>query len=168
VVSIENCQSQEAKVSIEELHIQLTVERYKFILDKIKYLDTQFHTNLSNLKKISIALIGVIISVSVAFKDGKISSELAGLAVEVSSLILVVSCVFFIFMTRAVKKSWVDYRYDEVNLLNKVSCDLGRENPSKQWKLHWSETQFILGVILWGILNLVLFYNADNFICKLS
>ncbi|WP_157532728.1 hypothetical protein [Moritella dasanensis] len=145
----------------------MTVERYKFILEKIKYLDTQFNVNLSNLKKISIALIGVIISSIAALKDNKISLELTEFTIEVSSLILVFSCIFFIIMTDAIKKSWVDYRFDEVNLLNKVSCDLGRKYPSGKWKLHWSETHFLLGVMLWGSLNFFLFYNSKSLILNM-
>lgn len=146
-------------VQNKELSDLLAVERYKFIQDKIKFLDNQQHSNFTTLLKVIIALSTFIIASLIAGSECKISNETVSFAISSAGVALTITCVYLLGLSIAVLFSWIDYRKEEVELLNKVNCDLNRSDPDiKPCKLiRWNEFHFMVLLVLLTIFGIVTF-----------
>lgn len=135
------------KVSKDDL---IAVERYKFILDKIKYLDSLHQTHFAVIYKLLTALITFVVVVVFAGIEEKIKPNTVEFSIRASGLILVFTCMFFLAMSRAILSSWQDYRKEEVNLLSKIDTKVERDLPSEKISWRWNEVQFmVLLCFLW-------------------
>ncbi|WP_281544672.1 hypothetical protein [Grimontia sp. SpTr1] len=142
---------------------QLAVERYKFILDKIKYLDGIHNSSFSYLQKSTILMTTSITGVLLALIEGKIELKTANLAIASAGLISSIIILFLILTSLAVIFSWLDYREEEVELLEKVECDIGRKKPIIGFKkvMRWSETHLIILLSVMLVISLIVFLNPE-------
>ncbi|PMO22908.1 hypothetical protein BCT15_11460 [Vibrio splendidus] len=127
----------------------IAIERYKYILSKLLFLDDAIYKNMSSFSKIFISIItaqGVAI-----FTNLKTGSKIVTDTLEVITLIapylLLILCIFYLCLTLSNLFSWFNYRDEEVELLEKLNIDLGRKRPSWNSWYRWSETWFIIFMV---------------------
>lgn len=146
-------------VQNKELNDLIAVERYKFIQDKIKFLDNQQQSNFTTLLKVIIALSTFIIASLIAGSECKISNETVSFAISSAGVALTITCVYLLGLSFAILFSWIDYRKEEVELLNKVNCDLNRSEPNIEIRklVRWNEFHFMILLILLTITGIITF-----------
>lgn len=146
-----------------ELTNQIAVERYKFILEKIKFLDSQYNGYLNLFIKLLTAMLSLILSSALIAKKGEIEPIWLSYILELCSLFVVLICTILIKLTSVTINSWREYRHDEVALLLKLNVDINRSSPSVGKEKHWNETAFI--ALLWGTaISFTLIYFFSDFI----
>lgn len=151
-----------------ELKNQMALERYKFILDKIKFLDTTYNTNFNHVSKIITAIIGFIIAVSMAGIENKIGVETVTVAIKLGALLGGVSALFFSVLSISTVFSWFDYRKEEVKLHSELNISIGRNNPDWEGLIRWHETHVILLLLTCSGLSFWLFYKANLIVSMLN
>ncbi|MGR5240326.1 hypothetical protein ACPV36_05480 [Photobacterium damselae] len=150
-----------------EDHSFVITERYKFILDKIKFLDSQYHQNLLLNIKILILLFGFVSAAIVAVNESKIEISTLIFSIKTAGIIILFSSIYFFLNTIVIMISWFDYRYEEVELLNKIGCDINRTLPKMTSIYRWSEFYYILFLIVLFVFSIYVFLNPQIFIFKL-
>ncbi|PSW06169.1 hypothetical protein [Photobacterium lipolyticum] len=146
-----------------ELTNQFAIERYKFILDKIKFLDNQYNNYLNLFIKLLTAILGIIISSILISKKGEIDASWVRYIIEASSALIIIISLILIRLTTITIHSWKDYRNDEVLLLSKFEIDIDRKPPSDQKENHWNEAAFI--TLLWAtVVSFILTYLSSDWI----
>lgn len=139
---------------MNDLKEELAIERYKFILAKIQHLDESLYKNIGFVAKFVTAIISAVASILVLLESKKIANEIAMIIINLLSYISAFTCLLFIFFTLAIMFSWYDYRKEEVELLNRCEADLGRKAPSFKGVLRWTETWFLIALLIIGIISL--------------
>lgn len=139
-----------------ETNSLIAVERYKFILDKIKYLDTRHQDHFNTVLKILMALITFVVAVIMAGIEEKISLIAVEFSISAAGVMLAFTSFFFLFMSIAVSMSWYNYRDEEVELLNKIKCDLNRDMPELTFKtvMRWNETHLMILLTILSIIGI--------------
>lgn len=152
----------------EEAKTNIYTERYKYIIEKIKFLDTLMHKNLSLYFQFTLAICaGLSASIVMRIED-KASFETVKFILEFLFLLQAVASLFIIIMTVAIVRSWFNYRDDEIDFLNKIKCDLNREKPNLEGLFRWSETYLVIISIVIGLASLLGFSCADILIANVS
>lgn len=143
---------------------ELVLERYKFIQDKQKHLDSMLHTNISVYVKLVIALFTLIIVGVFSFKTkpNSLTIEDVRLLLELSATMLMFVSGLFLLMTLSNLFAWFGYRQDEVKLLEKFGGDFQRELPKKRSFYSWQETGFLLALSLMFLLTYVAFVRSGE------
>nr|PMJ91943.1 hypothetical protein BCU13_22875 [Vibrio lentus] len=143
----------------KELSDLIAVERYKFIQEKIKFLDNQQQANFTTLLKVIIALSTFVIASLIAGTECKISNETVSFAISSAGVALIITCIYLLGLSVAILFSWIDYRKEEVDLLNKVNCDLNRSDPSIKFRklVRWNEFHFMVLLVILTIVGIVTF-----------
>ncbi|WP_318468054.1 hypothetical protein [Photobacterium leiognathi] len=129
---------------------ELVIERYKFIQDKQKHLDSILHTNIGMIIKLLIALFGLAVTGLLLYKKTPevISPKDLVILFQLSSLLTSFVSAFFLLMTISNIFAWFGYRKDEVNLLEQFGGSFRREMPQKRSFYTWQETGFIVTLII--------------------
>lgn len=128
--------------------IDFKLEHYKFILQEIHSLNENVHKYLTLYQTLVTTIVGAGILVFVNWKNLGISAVLAKAGVEILVGLLIIISIFIIIQILMSILSWLDYRDEEVKLLDDV-IKKGYRSPSKLsnfWR--WSETYFILAIII--------------------
>ncbi len=135
---------------LEDLTKELVVERYKFIQDKQKHLDSQMNSNVSLLVKIVVGTFSLVFAVfSTHLKQPDvISLPIATLVLKLSLIFIFAASSILLLITISNIFSWFGYRKDEVKLLNKFGGSFQRENPKLSNFLVWQETWFVFTLLL--------------------
>jgi len=133
-----------------ELTKEIVIERYKFIQDKQKYLDTVLHANISFVVKLLVALFSLLIAgISLFNKSPEIiSQEQIVLVFQFSTILCGFVCMLFLLMTFSNIVAWFGYRNDEVKLLESFDSEFKRDKPQKRSFLSWQETWFIIALLV--------------------
>ncbi|MDD9177240.1 MULTISPECIES: hypothetical protein [Aliivibrio] len=142
------------KVSKDDL---IAVERYKFILEKIKYLDSLHQIHFAVIYKVLTALISFIIIVIFSGIEEKIKPATVEFSVQAAGMILIFTCLFFFAMSCAILSSWRDYRIEEVDFLSTIDTKVERKLPSSDISWRWNEIQFIALLITLCLLGVIIF-----------
>lgn len=158
---MKNIQTSSAIDISEEAKNDIYLERYKYILEKIKFLDTLMHKNFALFTKFTLAICTALSTSVVMFIEKKIESETSVLILKSIFIIELLASILFFAITIAVIKAWFNYRDDEVLFLNKIKCDLDRKPPTLEGALKWSETYFLLTTIVVALVSLFGFVNAE-------
>lgn len=135
----------------------IAVERYKFILEKIKYLDTLHQSHISFIYKAVTALVSFMVLVLFTGLENKIEHGTVLFAIRFIGLSLVFICVVFLAMSKAVINSWIDYRLEEVELISQVDTVITRNPPTSKFKWRWNEAQFMILLLLIALIGLFVF-----------
>lgn len=138
-----------------QLTKELVVERYKFIQDKQKYLDTILHTNIAFFVKLLVTIFSLIIAGLSFFKQSPevLDQDSLILLFQLSSLLCGFICSFFLLMTISNVIAWFGYRNDEVDLLESFNSNFKRDRPKKCSFLTWQESWFILALLIFIIVS---------------
>ena len=151
-----------AKEQEKEQSVSFKLERYKFILQEIHALNENVHRYLTLYQTLATTIIGAGILVFVNWKGFGITADLAKVGIQALAGMLVFLSIFIIIQIVAGMFSWIDFRNEEVELLNKV-VKKGYRSPSKLsnfWR--WSETYFILFILVIAIF--ISIYTETNII----
>ncbi|EDM64883.1 hypothetical protein PE36_12302 [Moritella sp. PE36] len=129
---------------------ELVIERFKFIQEKQKYLDSVLHTNMTFIVKLLVALFGLVITgISLYKNKPELMSEDSLMTIlQLSSLLCCFICGIFLLMSFSNIVSWFGYRNDEVKLLDSIGGSFRRDKPKKRNFLTWQETWFILALLI--------------------
>jgi uncharacterized membrane protein len=151
-----------AKESEKDQSISFKLERYKFILQEIHSLNENVHKYLTLYQTIASTIIGAGILVFVNWENWGIDSNTAKAGIQSLLGMLVMLSIFIIIQIIAGIFSWLDYRDEEVKLLDEV-VKKGYRFSSKISNLwRWSETYFILFILIIAVFISV--YTEKNLI----
>lgn len=148
---------------MNDIEKEIAIERYKFILTKIQHLDESLYKNIGFIAKFTTAIISAIASSILLFKTSKITNEIVVLVIDFAAYISVFTCLLFILITLAIIFSWRDYRKEEIELLDKCGVEIGRKPPSFKGLLRWTETWFLIALLIIAIASL----NIDKILGSL-
>ena len=155
-----------AKEQDNNQSISFKLERYKSILQEIHSLNENVHRYLTLYQTLATTIIGAGILVFVNWKGLGITSDLAKVGIQALVGMLVILSIFIIIQIVAGILSWLDYRDEEVKLLDEVVRN-GYRYPSKIsnfWR--WSETYFILFILVIAIF--ISIYTETNIIPRIK
>ncbi|HCG8450680.1 TPA: hypothetical protein NJ582_004439 [Vibrio parahaemolyticus] len=144
----------------------LVIERYKFIQEKQKHLDSILSSNVSLLVKVFIGLFSLVFAVLGTYlkQPEVISLSLVTLVFKLSLILLLVVSVIIFLMTISNVIAWLGYRRDEVELLQKFGGDFQREEPKLSNMFAWQETWFLFALIVIIITAASLLLRSSQFI----
>ena len=135
-------------------------ERYRFILEKIQFLDQSTYKLLALFQSLTCAVIGAAVTVLITWKSLSLTAKTAQMAILSLFYLFSLLVIFVIASMVAVMCSWYDYRKEEVELINKSVQEDIRASPSKGNLWRWTETWFIALVLaVWGIIAYLTFYE---------
>lgn len=154
----------EILIENNDLKNQMAVERYKFILEKIKFLDTTYNTNFNHVSKIITAVIGFMITVLMVGIEKKFGINTVTIAMELSTLLVGGTAFFFSLLSISSLFSWFDYRKEEVKLHQQLNINIGREEPEWKGLIRWHETHLITLLLLCSTFSFYLYYNTDTIV----
>jgi hypothetical protein len=143
-------------MSEQPLKDQISLERYKYLLSKIQFLDSSLYKNIDFASKFIISACSVVFATIMAYKAEKI--DLISLQLGLLSISYIISfvCIIFVAITVSILLSWKDYRNEEVALLKKLDIDIGRKPPTYNNFMRWTESWFIVGLLLIFVLSIFL------------
>ena len=142
----------------------IAVERYKFILEKIKYLDSLHHAHFNFVYKIIISLASFVIAVAFLGIEGKVEIRTVIFSIKSPGLVMTSICLFFLAMSRAILSSWRDYRIEEVELLRSIDTKVERSMPSNGFSWRWNEVQFMLLLLVLSLVGLGLYIFPESIV----
>jgi hypothetical protein len=124
------------------------IERYKFILQQINLSNEIFHKQFNLYQTLATAVISGTAALFLTWKELKISAEAAVIGVRAFEGLLVLITAFLVFTGIAGLFSWLDYRHEEVALMDKTVGVGFRKLP--EWKnlWRWNETWLLAFVII--------------------
>ncbi len=149
-----------------ELTKELVVERYKFIQDKQKHLDSMLHTNIGMVVKLLIALFSLAVAGLSLYKNTPeivAQRDLVNLF-QLSSLLTSFVSGFFLLMTISNIFAWFGYRRDEVELLDQFGGTFKRDMPQKSSFYTWQETGFIVALIIILFASYITWMRSAEFV----
>jgi hypothetical protein len=127
------------------------LERYKYILTQINALNENLHKYLTLFQTLATAILSAVVAVVVGWPKLGISASVARLGIRSLLGILVILALFVIFSVLSGMFSWMDYRREEVELLDK-EVHVGFRSAPKSGNLwRWYETHALIFILLFVI-----------------
>lgn len=133
---------------MSDLKEQFALEHYKFILLKIQYLDGSVYKSIGLYSKLITSVFAFLIAAILAEQSGRINTELLPIAFNLAKAFIIFLSSVFLLTTLANMFSWHDYRTEELILQNYLSIDIGRKKPNLKNFYRWTESWFILTIIM--------------------
>ena len=96
------------------------MERYKYILQQIHTLDDNVHKYLALFQTLATAIVGGGISLFVSWKTLHITADIVRASIQGLLGLLVILTLFVVISIIGGIFSWLDYRREEVELLNEM------------------------------------------------
>jgi len=124
------------------------LERYKYILQQIHSLNENVHKYLTLFQALATAVTTAGVALFVGRQQLNLTPEITKTAIQGLLGLLIILAAFVVFSIVAGIFSWLDYRSEEVELLNKVIGVGFRRQPRKMNFWRWQETYTILFVLL--------------------
>ncbi|MDF5707084.1 MAG: hypothetical protein PUP90_05220 [Nostoc sp. S4] len=124
------------------------LERYKYILQQIHFLNENIFKYMYLFQTLATAIITGGIAVFVSWRKLEITPDIAKLGITSFLGLLIITAIFSIFSIVVGVASWVDYRKEEVELLNETVRP-GFRKPARIRNLwRWYETYIVLLIFL--------------------
>ncbi|HWW75183.1 MAG TPA: hypothetical protein VNZ44_07305 [Pyrinomonadaceae bacterium] len=144
---------------------EFKLERYKYILGQINFLNESLHKYLTLFQTLATAILAAGVAVFVSWRKLEITAEVAQLAIHSLMLLLGLLAFYVVASIFAGIFSWWDYRKDEVKLLKTLGGTPFREPPEfKGNVLRWYETQAILFI---AVVTFAAIYFVEYYIIPL-
>jgi hypothetical protein len=124
--------------------IDFKLERYKYILQEIHSLNENLHKYLTLFQTLATVIIGGGISLFVGWQNLNISADVARAGIRSLLSLLVILTLYVVISILAGVFSWLDYRKEEVELLNRTVEAGFRQPPNIKNFWRWHETYLIL------------------------
>ncbi|MDQ5823823.1 MAG: hypothetical protein M3441_06360 [Chloroflexota bacterium] len=126
---------------------QYALERYKYILKEIQALNGNLYRYLTLFQVLASAIIGSGITLFVGWQELNIDASAARAGIYGLLGLLVLIAAFIVLSLIIGVLSWLDYRREEVELLDREVGKGLREKPRLRNFWRWHETHVILFVI---------------------
>lgn len=123
------------------------LERYKYILNQINALNENLHKYLTLFQTLATAILSAVVAVVVGWPKLGINAGVARLGIRSLLGILVILALFVIFSVLSGVFSWMDYRREEVALLDQVVGKGFRDAPKARNLWRWYETQAVIFIL---------------------
>jgi hypothetical protein len=127
---------------------EFKLERYKYILQQIHTLNQNLYRYLSLFQTLATAVVGGGIAIFISHKELKIDAATARVGIHGLLGLLIILATFVVVVMIVGIFSWLDYRQDEVKLLNEAIKPGYRKPPHFRNIWRWHETYFIAFLIL--------------------
>lgn len=124
------------------------LERYKYILEQIHALNENVHKYLALFQTLATVIIGGGITLFVSWRGLKISADVARTGMQGLLGLLIIIALFVVLSLLGGIFSWLDYRREEVELLNEAVEPGFREPPRAGNFWRWYETYVILFILI--------------------
>lgn len=124
------------------------LERYKYILEEIRFLNENIYKYLSLYQTLIVAIIGGGIGIFVTWRSLHISADIAKTAIQGALGLLIILDLFITIAIISNVFSWLDYRKEEIAVLDKVVGAGFRKLPQLRNFWRWSETYILLFINL--------------------
>lgn len=124
------------------------IERYKYILQQLSNLNENVHKYLSLYQTLATAITGGCIAVFVSWKTLQINAEVAKVGIRGLLGLFIILTIYILFSIIVGIISWIDYRKEEVELLDR-EVEIGFRKPPKEinfWR--WSESYLIAFLLI--------------------
>lgn len=133
---------------IEKITHNFKLERYKFILQQINSLNESTHKFLTIYQTLASAILGGGIAIVVSWRELNIDSTIAQLGIRATVTLFTLLTLFVIISIIINAISWFDYRKEEVELLSEEVGTNFRQVPNWKNSWRWSETYFVIFLLL--------------------
>jgi hypothetical protein len=132
----------------EKIAAQFLLERYKFILGELHSLNENIHRYLTLFQALATAIVAAGAALFVSWRKLEISADVARVTIETLLGVLIVLALFIILWIVSGIFSWLDYRNEEVKLLDVVVGQGARAKPSLGNFWRWHETYLLLLLVV--------------------
>jgi hypothetical protein len=139
----------------EELAANFKLERYKYILGQLNSLNENLHKYLTLFQTLTTAIVSAGVAVFVSWQKLGITASMAQLSIRILLGLLVILAAFVILSVISGVFSWLDYRREEVKLLDKTVETGFRSLPNVKNFWRWYETYVVVFVLSVVIIALV-------------
>ncbi len=134
------------------------LERYKYILQQISFLNENTFRKLTFYKALLTAILGAMVALFVGRGELGIDAETAKVGLQGLVWLLGLVTLFILLSIGAGVLSWFDYRHDEADLLDEEVHQGYRKRP--QWKNCWRWYEFHFAIIAVIVFVAVWFFVA--------
>lgn len=131
---------------------EFKLERYKYILQQLHSLNENIHKYLIVFQTLVTAVIGGAVTIFVSWKNLKLEGEVARISIHGLLYLLLIISLFVIISVIAGLLSWLDYRKEEVKLLDAAIKPGFRNKPKIGNFWRWYETYLIIFILFSSIL----------------
>lgn len=127
-----------------KIAVQFQLERYKFILGELHSLNENIHKYLTLFQALATAVVAAGAALFVGWRKLEISAEVARITIQALLGLLIILAMFIVLSILSGVFSWLDYRNEEVKLLDNVVAPGTRARPSLGNFWRWHETYLLL------------------------
>jgi len=127
---------------------EFKLERYKYILKEIRFLNENVHKYLSLFQALATAVVGGAAAVFVVGRKVGIDPKITTITIRALLALLAVLALFVVLSVLAGIFSWFDYRREEVALVNEVVGPGFRNPPRARNFWRWSETYVVVLMLI--------------------
>jgi hypothetical protein len=120
------------------------LERYKYILLQLHALNESTHRYLTLFQTLATAVIGGGVVIFTGWQQLKIQANVARVGIHGIMGLLLILTLFVVFSILINVFSWVDYRREEVQLLDEVVGPGFRKGPRWRHFWRWNETYLVI------------------------
>lgn len=124
------------------------LERYKYILQEIRSLNENVHKYLTLFQTLATAIVGGGVGIFLGWQSLKITADIARIGILTLLSFFTILALFVIVEMLSGIFSWIDYRKEEVDLLNEEVRAGFRQSPNIHNFWRWYETYIIIFIIM--------------------
>lgn len=127
------------------------LERYKYILQQIHFLNENIHKHLALFQGLSTVILGGIVAIFVNWKKLGIDAETAQTGIYALLGLLCLLALFVILYVFSGIFSWLDYREEEADLLDEMVAIGYRARPKVKNLWRWHESWLVVSIVVFVI-----------------
>ena len=127
---------------------EFKLERYKYILQQLHSLNENHHKYLTLFQTLSAAVLGAGVALFVAWRELKIEAQTARVGLRGLFGLFVLLVLFLIVSLVVSVVSWIDYRKEEVDLLNAEVGHGFRKLPDIGNFWRWPEFYLLISLVV--------------------
>ena len=127
---------------------EFKLQRYKYILNEIHFLNESIHKYLSLFQALATAIVAAGAAVFVTWRKSGIDARTTIITMQGLLALFTMLAVFVILSVLAGVFSWLDYRREEVELLAETVRPGFRVAPNPRHFLRWYETYIMLFMVI--------------------
>lgn len=128
--------------------VNFKLERYKFILQQLHALNENVYKYLTLFQTLATAIMGAGVGLFLSWRSLKITPDMAQTGLRGLLWLLTILAVFVVSSIVAGVLNWIDYRHEEVDLLDKEVSPEYRKRPNIWNFWRWYETFIVLFIII--------------------
>jgi hypothetical protein len=130
-----------------------TLERYKYILKEVHFLNENVHKYLTLFQTLATAVVGAGAAVFMSWRSLSIDAGMARMTIQALLGLFLILAAFVILSVLAGVFSWLDYRREEVALLDELVRPGFRSLPRARNFVRWYETYVLLFMLVIAVVS---------------